>query len=68
MVGLKQTHRLFWGEKKNHFEIIDFCNVAYIFNANIFSANTRLFYYIKIHGTANTGGGEKSKKGWIDST
>lgn len=60
MVGLKQTHNLFWEEKNIYFEIIDFCNVAYIFNANIFSANTRLFYYIKISSTANTG--EKSKK------
>lgn len=62
MVGLKQTHNLFWEEKNIYFEIIDFCNVAYIFNANIFSANTRLFYYIKISSTANTWGGEKSKK------
>lgn len=36
--------------------------MAYIFNANTFSANTRLFYYIKIHGTANTSRGEKWKK------
>lgn len=62
MVGLKQTHKLFRGEKLIDFEIIDFCNVAYIFNATIFSANTRLCYYSKIHGTANTWGGEKSKK------
>lgn len=36
------------------FEIIDFCNAAYIFSANIFSVNTRLIYYSKMHGTANT--------------
>lgn len=41
-------------EKKMPFEIIDFCNVAYIFSANIFSANTRLIYCSKMHGAANT--------------
>lgn len=41
-------------EKKMPFEIIDFCYVAYIFSANIFSANERLIYYSKIRGTANT--------------
>lgn len=45
-------NKCFW-EKKIPFEIIDFCYVAYIFSANIFSANERLIYYSKIHGTAN---------------